>query len=300
MRLHGLLCFYDEPVKNLIACLAALADAGVDHVIALDGRYAMYPGDEAASDPEQHAAIQFACRELAMACTLHVPSEPWPRNEPQKRTALFTLAAGLADEGDWFWVQDADQIVTKWPDDLKDRLAATEQPVAELTMVDTVAQRLQHRSLPPTFALRCMFRAQPIKVGPAHCDYIGADGSALWHGHGIGESVDALDLTDVLTVEHRPNARPMERKLRKAEFYRRRDESGHERGDCVLCGEQAAKLVAVNWRMADIGPVAEWREACAEHVEQFETIGRVELAALGIDPDSVAVAARNGRIPAAK
>lgn len=297
MRLHGLLCFYDEPVESLVACLAGLARAGTDHVIALDGRYAMYPAEETVSHPNQHAAIHLACRELGMACTLHVPAAPWAGNEPAKRTAHFELAWALAENGDWFWVQDADQIVTEAPDDLKERLAATEHPVGEVLMVDTVAQRLQHRSLPPTFEMRSLFRAQPIKVGPAHCDYVGADGTALWHGHGIGTATEALDLTNVLTVEHRPDRRPTERLLRKHEFYRRRDDSGEERGPCEVCGEHGLKLVAVNWRMSRIGPVAEWREACAEHVDQMEAVSRVELDRLGIDPDSVSIAARNGRIP---
>lgn len=232
-----------------------------------------------------------------MACTLHVPSLPWPNNETEKRTALFAIAATMADEGDWFWVQDADQFVTECPEDLKDRLVASEAPVAEVKMVDMVAMRLQHKSLPPTFEMRSLFRAQPITVGPAHCDYIGADGLSLWHGHGIGMPIEALDLTDVVTVEHRPDERPTERQLAKAEFYSRRDETGIERGKCAECGEPARRLVAVNWRMTEIGPVAEWREACKTHAYYLRREGQEELRALGVDPDTVSIAARNGRIP---
>jgi hypothetical protein len=145
--------------------------------------------------------------------------------------------------------------------------------------------------------MRSLFRAQPITVGPAHCDYITATGEALWHGHNIGTATEALDLTGTVTVEHRPDHRPLERQLRKNELYRRRDESGEERGPCQLCGVKAAKLVAVNWRMTDLGPAGEWREACTEHLEQMEAESREGLAAIGVNPESVSIAARSGRIP---
>ena len=62
-------------------------------------------------------------------------------------------------------------------------------------------------------------------------------------------------------------------------------------------GSQAVKLVPRDWRWTDIGPVAEWMEACDPCAVDRERINRVELEALGIDPDSVAHENRNGRIP---
>jgi hypothetical protein len=70
MRLHALMSFYDEPIETLIASIATLPLAGVDHLVALDGRYGLYPGDTAVSDANQHAAIVMTCRELGIACTL--------------------------------------------------------------------------------------------------------------------------------------------------------------------------------------------------------------------------------------
>ena len=44
-RVIALLSWFDEPPVSLVTCLQALAEAGTDHVVALDGRYALYPAD---------------------------------------------------------------------------------------------------------------------------------------------------------------------------------------------------------------------------------------------------------------
>jgi hypothetical protein len=141
VRLHALLSFYDEPVELLVASIASLKLAGVDHLVALDGAYALYPDAKARSDANQHAVIVMTCRELDIACTLHAPSEPWAGNEPGKRTALFALGWALADDGDWFMVHDADTFIVKAPDDLKTRLATSDCEAATVQVLDTVAER---------------------------------------------------------------------------------------------------------------------------------------------------------------
>jgi hypothetical protein len=109
--------FYDEPVPELVACIKGLHDAGVTELVAVDGAYALYPDGQPASDPNQHAAIVLACRRLGMGCTLHVPARVWAGNEVEKRTFLFKLGWTVAEEGDWFWVQDADMVPVEVPDD---------------------------------------------------------------------------------------------------------------------------------------------------------------------------------------
>lgn len=298
MRLHGLLCFYDEPVADLAACVGALARAGVDHLVAVDGAYALYPDAQPASHPNQHAAIVLACREAGIACTLHVPSEVWAGNEPAKRTFLFALANVSADDGDWFWVQDADMVVTRWPDDLKARLADTDCVTAELEVLDVVAQRAKQLDWPERFAFRGLYCAQSITVGPSHCIYRGEDGSALWNGSGIDVDASALDLTDVLEVEHRPDRRPHERQVAKMQYYAARDESGFERGKCFRCPSPAVRFVAFRWKRSAIGPVSDWVEACGDCADSLESLGRSRLRQLGFDPACVRVENRNGRIPA--
>jgi hypothetical protein len=117
MKLVGLLSFYDEPVPTLLACIASLAEHGVDELVAVDGAYGLYPGGRARSHPDQHAAIVLACRELGMSCTLHAPRTVWRGNEVEKRTFMFSLAWATARDGDWFWVMDADQVVLETPTD---------------------------------------------------------------------------------------------------------------------------------------------------------------------------------------
>lgn len=298
MRLHALLSFYDEPPELLMASIASLQVAGVDHVVALDGAYALYPDAQPASHPNQHAAIVLTCRELGMACTLHAPSEPWAGNEPEKRTALFALGWALADPGDWFMVHDADMAITKAPDDLKHRLKQTDRDVAKVEVLDTVAKRLNVPNLPPIFEFCGLFRAQPILVGPHHAQYRTADGQHLWVGNGEDSPVPNLDLTSKVRVEHRPDRRPPERQQGKLAYYGNRDQERVERGDCSRCGDPAARLVATRWKMTHIGPVAEWAEACEACAERLEKVSRRQLRQMGVDPDAITVENRNGQAPA--
>jgi hypothetical protein len=297
MRLHGLLCWYDEPVENLVACVTSLHEAGVDHVVAVDGRFAQYGPDlPANSHPNQHAAIVLACLELGMACTLYAPAEPFA-SEPAKRTALFALAASVADDGDWFWVQDADMVVTRWPDDLKQRLAATDRVTAEVEVLDVVAQRAERLDWPARFAFRGLYRAQRITVGPSHCTYVGEDGVPLWNGAGMKAEAEALDLTAVVEVEHRPDRRPHERQAAKMQHYAVRDASGIERGSCAHCDRKAVRFVASQWKRSRIGPISKWVEVCEDCAQRLEKVSRVRLRQMGVDPDSARIENRNGRIP---
>lgn len=298
--LHGLVSFYDEPPDNIARCLVGLHRARVDRVVALDGAYALYPNGAATSPSSQHAAWIMGARELGIACTLHVPARVWERNEAQKRTALFAYALAGAQPGDWFVVVDGDEFITRVPDDLEDRLRATQLDVAEIQAVDAVALRLQRQDLPERFPVRKLFRAQPITVGPAHCMYRAGDGRLLWGMTREQQPEPTLGLTDMV-VEHHPDARPIERLTSKMAYYRARDEARIERGDCHWCGEPATQLVAVRWRMnAALGvPAAEWREACANHVKVAERVSNAELTLLGIDPHTVQVENRMGRLPVA-
>jgi hypothetical protein len=298
VRLIALLSWYDEPVQTLIASIASLKVAGVDHVVAVDGAYALYPDGEPQSDANQQAIIHMTCRELGMGCTMHVPARVWAGNEPEKRTALFTIGWAVARPGDWFLVHDADTVVTEAPDDLKDRLADTEMQTAIVNVHDMVAARIKQRDLPEYFEYCGLFRAQPITVGPHHAQYRAADGQYLWVGNGERASVPALDLTRDVEIEHRPDHRPPERLLAKDAYYTNRDEARVERGDCSRCDGQSVRLVPTNWRWTRLGPVADWAEACEPCATKLEKRSNYELFQLGIDPDSVTLENRNGRAPA--
>jgi hypothetical protein len=304
MKLIGLLSFYDEPVPDLLACIASLAEHGVDELVAVDGAYALYPGGRARSHPDQHAAIVLACRQVGMGCTLHVPRTVWRGNEVEKRTFMFSLANATASDGDWFWVMDADQVVLETPEDFKDRLQATDRLVAAVTFKDTVAERLNLKNMPVRFSVRDLFRAQPITVETNHCTYVAGDGRLLWGGNGdvvqerLGQPLEpCLDLMDDVLVEHRPDRRPDERMRGKFGYYRNRDAAKIERGPCSQCGAKADRLVTIGWRMTAIGPVGDWTEACEECAPLLDKIARVELVRIGVDPDSVTPENRNGHAP---
>jgi hypothetical protein len=281
-----------------MASIASLQEAGVDHLVALDGRYALYDGDSASSHPNQHAAIVMTCRELGIACTLHTPTEPWEGNEPEKRTALFALGWALAKPGDWFLIHDADMAVVKAPEDLHARLEATDCDVAKVEILDTVAKRLNQPNLPPIFEFCALYRAQPITVGPHHAQYKRADGQHLWVGNGEDSPVPTLDLSSTVRVEHRPDRRPAERQQSKLNYYTQRDQARVERGDCSRCGDPAVRLVPTRWRMTNLGPVADWAEACEPCAQRLEKVSRRQLLQLGVDPDSISVENRNGQAPA--
>jgi hypothetical protein len=297
VNLIGLLAWFDEPQDLLIRCVRALADAGVDHVVAVDGRYALYEANHDVSSAYEYAGILLVCKTLGMRCTIHQPSGPWTGGEVEKRTFLFTLAHAVAEPGDWFWVQDADQVATEWPTDLKDRLAGSEHDAAEVTMLDTIARRAQQKDWPERFVYRAMFRAQPITVGPSHCMYQAADGSLLWGYDGDKRMQAALDLSDCVLVEHRPDHRPHQRQHAKLMYYAQRDHERIERGRCELCNSAATSLQPCRWRWTDIGPVADWMECCDQHAEQVQAVNALELERMGIDPASVVAENRNGCAP---
>lgn len=296
MNVIALLSFYDEPVEALVACIRGCAASGVSHIVAVDGAYALYPDGEAASHPNQHAAVMLACRELGVGCTLQVPGAVWAGNEVEKRTALFAAGHAVATPGDWFLVVDADEIVQADPDHLEAALDGCAEDVCDVEIFDTVAARADQHDWQPSFTMRRLFRAQQITVDTNHITYVADDGRVLSGWDGQHDLAASHDLSGVVRLEHRPDRRPQDRLLAKLVYYGQRDDSRAERGACS-CGEPAARLVASQWKPSDIGPVAQWVEACDECAPRLEKVGRVRLRQLGVDPDRVSVENRNGVIP---
>jgi hypothetical protein len=165
--------------------------------------------------------------------------------------------------------------------------------------LDTVAARANLKHWPSRFPVRSLFRAQPIHLETNHVTYVASEGTLLW-GYETGDRplAGALDLTGDVVVEHRPDKRPQERLLGKLQYYAARDFAKVERGECAACGAPAARLVPANWRLTEIGPVADWMEACEKHARRQEHENRYQLERIGVDPDSVQFENRNGRAPA--
>jgi hypothetical protein len=222
MRLVALLSWFDENPAWLAEVVASLAGT-VDHIVAVDGSYALYPEARGSSGTEQADAVTGTAQGARMGVTLHVPQWPWVGNEVEKRTAMFALGHLAAEPGeDWLVVVDADEVWTHTAG-LRDALARTDLDVAEVLLYERVAQgdHELNRSM-----IRKCFRAQPdgIRLVGTHCHYEAAVG-ALWNSH--GPQVPAEQLMDV-RVRHRPAGREAYRTRRRLAYYDRRSQFGAE------------------------------------------------------------------------
>lgn len=238
MKLIALLSWYAENPAWLAACVASLEKAGVDHLIAVDGAYMLFPSGKAKSAPIEHAAVVETAHALGLGLTMHTPQTTFTGNEVEKRSLLFELAEQVAKPGDWYMVMDADQVITEAPADLKARLERTELDVAEVTFYETNDQGNPH--LPPEhrYPVPILFRALPgLRVQGNHYTYALPDGRLLW-GQGVPgrEIAEALSVPDV-RVLHRNQHRHPDRTRDRHAYYRRRDELRIETAPCFLCHE---------------------------------------------------------------
>lgn len=234
MKVIALLSFYDEHPGWLAGCVASCAPV-VDHVIAVDGAYSLYPGGRPKSCTDQGEAIREACRALKMGCTLYEPQAVWKYNEVEKRTFMFRLAETVAEANtDWYFVIDADELVTDWGGaDVKAILSDTYKDVAQATLWNRRPQLLleQPSEDAPPFAnpshqeehLRMFFRAIPgLHVSGMHFHYKLPDGTFLW-ADGAVEIREPEDLT-MVRVEHRTAYRDPTRRQDAQTYYNRRVE----------------------------------------------------------------------------
>lgn len=211
MRLIGILSWYDERPDWLAATVASLAKAQVEHLIAVDGPYALYPDTRPASPGEQHDAIRETARGAGMGLTLHVPAEPWIGNEVEKRTFCFQLAETVAEPyHDWYFLCDADAYIVNAIGHIA-RLEGTDCDVAEIVMSE------RYDGLGGFAPLRCIYRA----IGGLHLDanhytYRTPDGRDLNNG------VPACDLSCV-EMEHRIREPNSYRRQAQMAYYERRD-----------------------------------------------------------------------------
>jgi hypothetical protein len=206
MRLVGLLSWFDENPAWLAEVVASLAGT-VDHIVAVDGSYALYPEARGSSGSEQADAVTSTAQGARMGVTLHVPQWPWVGNEVEKRTAMFALGHLIAAPGeDWLAVVDADEVWTHAAG-LRDALARTDLDVAEVLVYERVAQG--EHELNRTMIRKC-FRAQPdgIRLVGTHSHYR-ANVGALWN-------------------PHRPGGREAYRTRARLAYYDRRSRFGTE------------------------------------------------------------------------
>jgi hypothetical protein len=242
-RIIGLLSWYDESPTFLASCVASIAPH-IDHLVAVDGAYIQFPDGKGRSDRTQPEVIEAICEGAGISCTIHRPAEPYYGNEVEKRSLLFKIAAAFAEPyQDWYWIIDADCIVTDCPPNLRDELVDAVEDGAYAADVVLWERRDYIGDVPdiargmelPTESqqyLTCMFRVlRGMQVVGAHYVYGGfkEDGSFtyVWGPHFMGTE-PRVQLPQI-RVEHRSHYRDLYRKNLSKSYYKVRDELGIER-----------------------------------------------------------------------
>lgn len=261
MNLHAILSYYDESPTWLASTIASLSRIGVDHVLALDGKFPHFDiGAPACSPVEQAEAILHTAAAAGMAVTLHRPTVLGMRTETQKRELAFQVLGLLATPfTDWVLVIDADEIVEAGTPKVREELAALDagthtaacriasvtdphaDPAADNSVNSKTEEIHQKLLVHPRFASmqsRFWRVLTDMRVGPTHFDYTGVDehGERVYLRKDIGSMKDfrnGLRCTPVERVDgcellHRKNHRIAVRQQTKRAYYDLRDEIGLE------------------------------------------------------------------------
>jgi hypothetical protein len=246
MRIIAGLCWYNESPTFLAATVASLKKMDVDHVVAIDGAYMLYPQGKGHSSLQEAQTIQTICDSLDIGYTIHTmpPQQKWRGGEVEKRNFMFQIAGLIADDGDWFLSIDADEVIESVNIDLKAALEATSFDAALLTLEDKIDPQddsdggfnkfiAVNQAVPNTFRQpsRRLFRILPgFRVEANHYTYLagyGKDEKRLWGAgvYGTDGEVPALDLTGKVIMEHRQNLRDKSRSDARWSYYVARDEA---------------------------------------------------------------------------
>lgn len=239
MKLHGVLNFFDEAPSWLAACLASMSKV-CDHVVVVDGRYALFDHEMVVSPTDQAETIVETCEGAGLPLTLYRPAAPFFGNEIEKRSLSLRLALASAEPMvDWLLVIDADCYVTEYSDLLKYDLERCVEhcatinaeehldpldPAAPLAVAHTVSLAETWRS-PVTLLYRCL---PDLRYEGTHYSLSGTVGGEkvwLW-GHDRAEQ--PFDARHALTVRHRNVLRPVRRREQASTYYARRDKLGIE------------------------------------------------------------------------
>ena len=222
MRVIGLLNWFDENPAWLAEC-AASASKLCDHVIAVDGPYAGFPGalKKPSSGSDQVDAITHTAAGLGMGCTIYSPRQVWwgpDGGEVAKRDFMFKLGMTFAEPDDWFLRIDADEILSDVPLDTRMRLGGTEHNVAEVTIWEREAsQHVANMAGDYQSPFRCLYRALPgIRIEQAHFIVTApVDGERVFLNG--PHAAPAETLWDV-RLEHRTRLRTAHRQQLKSQY----------------------------------------------------------------------------------
>lgn len=219
MRIIGLLSWFMEKPDDLHRTITSTAPL-VDELVCLDGRYQLFPRSENRSTPDEHKAIREACKEQDLPFTVVSIDEPFDGpdgGEVAKRAMLFEL--GFKQNPDWFYVFDADMVVTQVNRGWRDKLEASELNVATVMIADGDIAKPH-----PAF-----FRAlDGLTVEDRHWRYV-AGTEVLWdYPHLITEH-ERIDTFKDIVVEHEHKNRVSTRIRERNSYYKKRDEQQVEK-----------------------------------------------------------------------
>jgi hypothetical protein len=240
------LCWLDESPQWLSALVASLSKANVDHLIACDGAYQLWPNasNRWVSGPEQAEAILETARGLGIGTTIYTPSKPYVNNEVEKRNLSIQLALleGELHE-DWMIILDSDEVIDWAAHDFKQQLADTDLNVASYYLFEredrhandarTLAGLAHDMSDVGHNSIRAIQRLLPgLRLEGAHhvfCHGYGAEKSYLWgRGDKSLQQEPYLDLDEFIRVEHRHYLRGFARAQAAKQYYDLRDAIGAE------------------------------------------------------------------------
>lgn len=298
MKVIGLLNFYQESALWLAATVAS-ASKCIDHLIACDGAYFLFPDGAPHSGAEQAAVINEVAQAHNLGCTIHAPQETWAGNEVEKRAFLFTLAETISDPDDWYMVIDADEVVTDAPPNLRERLEAADEDVAEVTFWErddieftpkkAKAARQFDWPAKHEYPIRILFRAiRGLTVERNHYTYTTPDKRVLWGNRSSTvQQEPALDCKD-LRIEHRTNFRDLARRNAAKEYYGRRDRVGAESDPCFHCNKTGTRVIQHGW--VEVGDALEASSisVCEDCYPIAKAESDRQIRALGRDPEGLA------------
>lgn len=235
MRIHGVVCWFQES-PSWLAAMAASAARLVDHLVVVDGRYALFGHELPVSPTLEAETLIETCEGAGVAMTMYRPSEPYWGNEVEKRNLSVRLAMVSATQmEDWVVVLDGDQYIRHVNKvAVRNQLKLTDKHVAELVVEeymdphnpDQPLDIARHRflgSVHHTY-VRQMYRCLPNLgyEGAHYCVHGDVDGVKTWlWGH--PEMVEAERIEDHLIVRHRNILRTAERRQQAAFYYEQRD-----------------------------------------------------------------------------
>jgi hypothetical protein len=193
VKLVAALAWYAEPIAFLDRCIRSL-EGLVDHIIAVDGPWALFPYDsDAITSAEEWVAIREAADAIGVRHSVHAPAHPWD-SQVHKRDMMMRWAS---EHGDWILVIDGDEYVAHAePEKVRAELSA----VDETCVIGEVQIKNLHRGgqIPgyhPDGGLARRLYRSGTTVDIVHTGYF-HNGQPLYRGE------PTVDLREHLILEH--------------------------------------------------------------------------------------------------